>query len=294
MKENKTDNKGHDLYFGGHLVAFIDMLGQSDRLEKIKDTRWWELQEPTKVALRETYGRVCKFRKTFSSFLTPFVKTSPFDEAFRYILGGEELKIWDQFGTNRIMTKGLSDSFILNFPLIPSNGLLPLKSVYGVLGACASSMLCSLNYGFAVRGAIEIGPCIFDSTTDEVYGTALSDAVKYEKQANWPRILIGPNLIAYLEKCLELSQETIINQVNISDAELCLKIVSRDKDGLNFLDYLSPDLLVLFKPDNKDKIIEGAVTFIKRHIIENKEQPIIKDKYEMLKAYFIERSIGDF
>ena len=282
------------MYFGGHLVAFVDILGQSERLEKIKETKWWELQEPTRVALCETYGRVRKFRKTFSNFLTSFVKTSPFDEAFRYILGGEELKIWDQFGQNRIMTKGLSDSFILNFPLIPSNGLLPLKSVYGVLGACASSMLCSLNYGFAVRGAIEIGPCIFDSTTDEVYGTALSDAVKYEKQANWPRILIGPNLIAYLEKCLELSQKTIINQVNISDAELCLKIVSRDKVGLNFLDYLSPDLLVLFKPDNKDKIIKGAVTFIKRQIIENKEQPIIKGKYEMLRAYFIERSIGDF
>jgi hypothetical protein len=294
MKENKIDNKGHDLYFGGHLVAFIDILGQSDRLEKIKDTRWWEIQEPTRVALRETYGRVRKFRKTFSSFLTSFVKTSPFDEAFRYILGGEELRIWDQFGPNRIMTKGLSDSFILNFPLIASNELLPLKSVYGVFGACASSMLYSLNYGFAVRGAIEIGPCIFDSTTDEVYGTALSDAVKYEKQANWPRILIGPNLIAYLKKCLELSHETIINQVNTSDAELCLKIVSRDKVGLNFLDYLAPDLLVLFKPENKDKIIEGAVTFIKRQIIEHKERPIIKYKYEMLRAYFIERNIGDF
>jgi hypothetical protein len=294
MKEIKTNNKVHDLYFGGHLVAFIDILGQSDRLEKLKETRWWELQEPTIFALRETYGRVRKFRKIFSSFLTPFVKPSPFDDLFQNILGGEELRIWDQFGSNRIMTKGLSDSFILNFPLVPSNGLLPLKSVYGALGACASSMLSSLNYGFAVRGAIEIGPCIFDSETDEVYGTALSDAVKYEKLADWPRILIGPNLVAYLEKCAELSQETMINQINTKCASLCLKIVSRDEAGLNFLDYLSPHLLGLFKPNNKDKIIKGAVTFIKRQITEHIERPTVKDKYEMLRAYFVEHGIEGF
>lgn len=294
MKEDKTNTKAHDLYFGGHLVAFIDVLGQSDKLKEIKEGRWWELQEPTRVALHETYGRVRKFRKIFSGFLTSFTKPSPFDNVFRNSLGGEELKIWDQFGSNRIMAKGISDSFILNFPLVSSKGLLPLKSLYGVLGACASSMLSSLNYGFAVRGAIEIGPCIFDSVRNEVYGTALSDAVKYEKQADWPRILIGPNLVTYLKECLELPPDTIINQINTNSAVLCLKIVSKDEVGLNFLDYLSPNILGLLSPKNKDKIIAGAVTFIKRQITEHKERPIVKAKYEMLRAYFIEHDIGDF
>jgi hypothetical protein len=292
MNEEKSKNKRHDLYFGGHLVAFVDILGQSDRLDKMKETKWWELQEQTRIALHETYGRVRKFREIFSGFVARYVKESPLDGVFQNILGGEELGIFNQFGPHRIITKELSDALILNFPLVPSNGLLPLKSVYGVLGACASSMLSSLNYGFAVRGAIEIGPCVFDITTKEVYGTALNDAVKFEKQANWPRILIGPNLVAYLEECLELSQETIINQLNINTAKLCLKIVSRDEVGLNFLDYLSPDFLVLLK--NKARVIEGAVTFIKNQIVEHNDRANIKDKYEMIRSYFIERGIEGF
>ncbi len=49
-----------ELYFGGHLVAFLDILGQSERLANLKQNKWWELQEPTKIVLRETYGRVYK------------------------------------------------------------------------------------------------------------------------------------------------------------------------------------------------------------------------------------------
>jgi len=292
MKTINSDNRRHELYFGGHLVAFIDILGQSDRLEKIKETKWWEFQEPTIIALRETYGRVRQFRKILSGFLSGYVKKSPLDDVFKNTLGGDELGIYDQFGPHRIITKELSDAFILNFPLVPSNGLLPLKSVYGVLGACASSMLSSLNYGFAVRGAVEIGPCIFNITTEEVYGTALNDAVKYEKQANWPRILIGPNLVSYLEECSRLSQKTIIDQLNTKTAAHCRQIISRDEVGLNFLDYLSPDFLALLK--NKDRIIQGAVTFIKNQIVEHNDRPNIKNKYEMIKSYFIERGIEGF
>jgi hypothetical protein len=128
MKKTTTDKQDDNLYFNGHLVAFIDMLGQSDKLARLGETRWWELQDSTKAILRETYGKVHRLRTIFSDFISAFVKISPLDDIFRHTLGGEELKKWDQFGPDRILHKGLSDSLVLTFPLVPSNCLLPLKN----------------------------------------------------------------------------------------------------------------------------------------------------------------------
>jgi hypothetical protein len=293
MKETTADTKSNKLYFGGHLVAFMDMLGQSRQLTKLKDMRWWELQEPTKKVLRETYGKVKIFREIFSDFLSDFMKPSALDVALGHSLGGDELKVWDHFGSNRILSRSLSDSLILTFPLIASNGLLPINSIYGVLGACASSMLTAFNRGFAFRGAIEIGPCIYDMKNNEVYGTALSDAVRREKEADWPRILLGSELVLYLEKCLQLPQETTINQLNSSSASLCMKVVSKADEGAYFLDYLSPEFTDLWLLPNINEDIQGAVEFIKDQLSQS-DCPKVRKKYEMLRTYFMSRGITGF
>jgi hypothetical protein len=189
----KSEDK---LYFGGHLVAFLDILGQSDKLAELKKHEWWNIDENTISSLQNTYGRVLKFRKIFNGFLAKFCKPSALDAVFQEISDPDELKLWNQFSQERILTKGISDSLIMTLPLLLTNGLAPLKSIYGVLGACGSSMLASLNYNFAFRGGIEIGPCIFDQRSSEVYGSALNDAVRYEKEADWPRIVVGSALIS--------------------------------------------------------------------------------------------------
>lgn len=285
-----------ELYFGGHLVAYLDILGQSERLASLKQNNWWELQEPTKNILRETYGTVYKLRKIFEDFLASFVNPTPLDYALKHSLGGDELDIWNQFGHDRISSRFISDSIILTFPLVPSHDLIPLKSVYGVLAVCAVSMLASLNYRFAIRGAIEIGPCVFNKDTNEVYGTALSDACQYEKDvADWPRILIGPELMSFLHKCTQLPQDTV-NQINVNTAKRCLKLISKGEDDVYSIDYLSPNFSEFYGSSNidKDKHIEGAVSFIKTQIESYGDKPAIRTKYEKLKAYFIDSGVSGF
>ncbi len=102
-------------------------------------------------------------------------------------------------------------------------------------------MLVSLNYKFAVRGGIEIGPCIFNSESQEVYGSALNDAVRYEKEADWIRILIGPELVRYLNECVNLPPSSITYQINCQTALRCLTLITQDESGRYFLDYLNPN-----------------------------------------------------
>ena len=124
-----------NLYFGGHLVAVIDILGQSNKLSELKKIKWWELNQETISVLQDTYGNVLKFRKIFDDFLSKYCKLSALDSVFQELSSPEQLRIWNQFDKKRIITRGFSDSFIMTFPLIITNGLIPLKSIYGVLGA---------------------------------------------------------------------------------------------------------------------------------------------------------------
>ena len=282
-------NKEDELYFGGHLVAFLDILGQSTKLSDLNKLKWWKLDKETISSLQGTYGRVLKFRKIFNNFLSKFCNPSVLDNVFQELSNPDQLKIWNQFGPSRILTKGISDSLIMTLPLFLTNGLAPLKSIYGVLGACASSMLVSLNYNFAFRGAVEIGPCIFDTRSDEVYGSALNDAVRYEKDADWPRIIAGPALVNYLEDCTKLPTEPIVNKINASVALKCLSLITKDEFGVYFVDFLGNGFSELQKLDNTDKIIKDAFKFVNSQVQKFGSDDKIGAKYIKLKMYFESR-----
>ncbi len=283
------ENGEDKLYFGGHLVAFVDILGQSAKLSKLKKIKWWEFDQETISALQDTYGRVLKFREIFNDFLSKFCKPSVLDNVFQEISDPNQMKVWNQFGQSRILTKGISDSIIMTLPLLITNDLIPLKSIYGVLGSCASSILGSLNRKFAVRGAVEIGPCVFNPKSNEVYGSALNDSIRYEKEADWPRILIGPELVNYLKACMKLPQEPIANRINSSLAASCLSLISQDSSGKFFVDYLGSSFRNL-NIKNTDQLINGAVQFVDSQIELYKENEKIHSKYIKLKNYFESRT----
>ena len=229
----------------------------------------------------------------FKDFITSFSKESVLDKIFQTIFEPKGESSWDHYGEKRILFNALSDSIILTFPLNLHNGLLPLKSIYGVFSACASGMLLSLNSEFAVRGAIEIGPCIYDSASNEVYGSALSDAVKYEKDANWPRILVGPELVKYLDDCRNLPPGPNVNPLNIGTAELCLSGLTKDEDGSYFLDYLSGVYFEHTDPKEYKSMIDKAASFIQRQIERFRDKPTIHQKYLKLQEYFSKNNKSD-
>jgi hypothetical protein len=284
MKESEDK-----IYYGGHLVAFLDILGQSTNLDDMKKGQWWKVDKDTITSLQNSYGRVLKFREIFNRFLSKFCKPSKLDVAFQKISDPDQLKLWNQFGEKRILTKGISDSVIMTLPLFVTNGLAPMKSIYGVLGACGSSMLISLNYKFALRGAVEIGPCIYDTNSNEVYGSALNDAVKYEKEADWPRVVVGQAIVDYLNQSTELPTTPIVNQINASTAQKCLSLISQDENGIYFVDYLGKGFEDLFALQNTDKVIDGALHYINMQLSAHGPYCKIYDKYSKLKNYFESR-----
>jgi len=258
------------LYFGGHIVAFIDILGQSAKLSKLKKSKWWEFNQETLTALQETYWRVLRFREIFNGFLSRFCRPSVLDTIFQELSDPSKQETWNHFDQSRILVKGMSDSLVITFPLKVTNGLIPVKSIYGVLVACASSMLVSLNYRFAIRGAVEIGPCVYDPRSYEVYGSALNDSVYYEKEADWPRILVGAELVKYLEECTNLPKEPIAFSINSAEAHQCLSLLAQDAASLYYIDYLGTGFKKLSALKNKKGVRSALGSFEKINYLTHK------------------------
>lgn len=283
---NNTKNEQQDmLYYGAHIVAFVDILGQSRILDTFKDTEWWQLGDSTKELLNQSYGRVLRFRKIFSNYLKSFCKPMGLDIIFKELVDPGKSSPWDHFGEKRILLKFLSDALILTFPFQIENGHIPLKSVFGIFSACTIGLLNTLNYDFAIRGAIEFGPCIFDPKTEEVYGTALNDAVKYEKNADWPRIVVGPVLVKYLSDCSQMKSEQVMQKINSGLASTCLSAISQDDKGTYYLDFFKPAFGDINNNPETKKIIDGALRFAEKQLVLYEKDDQVRKKYEKLKIY---------
>ncbi|MDY7038018.1 MAG: hypothetical protein SV375_17880, partial [Thermodesulfobacteriota bacterium] len=180
----------------GYMVAFVDVLGQSDKLKKLRDYEWWKLDGQTQVILSETYGDVKRFRKLYGRFLNNLSKPSKISQEFLATNPPEEeIKYWEASRITDLQLKYISDSIMAMVPMQAQFGVLPFSSILAIMGACCFAILSSFSEHRSIRGGLALGPCVFDPNTEEVYGSSVSIAVELEKKANWPRILVDDELI---------------------------------------------------------------------------------------------------
>jgi hypothetical protein len=126
--------------------------------------------------------------------------------------------------------------------------------------------------GFLLRGSIVYGKLIH--TKDVIFGPGLIDAYNREKSvAKYPRIIIDDVIVADLNDLLQKSQNAIC----------CENIISRDTDGIYYLDFLKS------VRDEVDNFREYAM-FLSSFcdiLIGMIDNPSINEKYIWLKDKFI-------
>jgi hypothetical protein len=115
---------------------------------------------------------------------------------------------------------------------------LPIRGIFGVLGAAASCFLLCLAAGHPIRGGIELGVAM-EMTKGEIYGGALARAYALEsKVACYPRIVVGEELIRYLQFTVLQESKDVYATTGKQIAQCCLDLIAVDDDGHPFLDYL--------------------------------------------------------
>jgi len=268
-----------------YAATFIDILGQGSKLRKLRESQWWQLTPETKTLLSETYGRVQRFRHLYRSFLDAFFKPSHLEKQFLNSKPtNEELALWNASRVSDLRVTCIADSIIALVPIQVKGGVFPFASVLALMGACCNTILSSFCERRAIRGGIALGPCVFNTETDEVYGSAVSVAVELEKSAGWPRLLVDPEIFRVATIFAEHCGTERAERLNATLAQHCLSLVAQDDDGRLVLDYLGQGVRRLY--DIPKRITDNAEHFILSQVSEHAGNEKILHKYQKVQEYF--------
>lgn len=279
-----------------YLVAFLDVLGQKEVLNKLCRIRSCdEIDDTLREEISENLVYLEKLRENLEKHFIGYTS----DEPSKISVDVSFQEKFNQMRKAEIYFRFFSDSLIafvpLEFRLFYS---VTANSVWGVLAGCCMEVIGSLYVGHAIRGGIEISWAT-RLRSGEVYGPVLNKAFHLEnKAAKNPRIIIGDEVWNYL-KNLSAKIKQHRNQIQM-DIDLCqkmadrrLKLISEDIDRKRILDYLGPGFLELGKklPDFF-RIYDGSKNFIRASLDKYKREgnSKLESKYQYLGDYFKSRS----
>jgi hypothetical protein len=239
---------------GHHLVAFLDVMGQSERFKKLRLAKTPEEDAEVGEVVRQTAGFVLDLRRVFDEQFTAFEAGSP------NIKRHTKEPLRPHF-------IGISDSLITSVPLRNDGGdLVGIVTVYSALSAAAVVMLTSLASKHPLRGGIDVGFAV-EMGPQEVYGTALARAYELEsKEAQYPRILIGDELWRYFNAAIahfEKQDTPVARSITVITKKM-LELVATDGDGKRILDYLGQTILDNAGPGgrHRDYMVKPAYDFV--------------------------------
>jgi hypothetical protein len=280
-----------ELYIGWYLVAFVDVLGQQDLLREMRGlpekTDWKQMAE-FKTLLKKTVGTVKALRDNFHNFFEG-MESHNFDLSE---FTQKQKALYVQSKGNELKSHMFSDFVVLFLSLRDDVNKVPMSSVFATLASVASTFLMMLAGRHAIRGGIDIGVCV-ELEDKDIYGAALARAYKLEsKTALYPRIVIGDELINYIQIQHNRPDDDIFTKLNKSMADICISLISVDDDGFPFLDYLGEGFKKYIGKDRLDPaIIEKAYEFVLNEWSKFKEKrdSSLAFRYTLLRDYFEHR-----
>ena len=183
-----------------HLVAIIDLLGQSNALMEIRELPRTDEQKAAVVqAIRNSAGRVNAVRKSFENVLNGLTTPTP---TILNSVPEEHRPEFLRLRRTEIHRRWFSDTLVLSVCLLEERGAAPVNAANGVwatLFGLAGISLIAMAGGIPLRGGVDVGLGL-DIFEDEVYGPVLVNAHHLEcKIAEYARVVVSPNLLSYLD-----------------------------------------------------------------------------------------------
>ena len=155
--------------------------------------------------------------------------------------------------------------------------------------AISMQMLAFLGAGVPVRGAIELGWGTHIEE-DSIYGTMLHRAFRLEKEAGYPRIIIGQNLLNYILPLATHPQQGVSDEVARIAKRIgkeALSQIIEDDDGELVLNYLRKESYAA-NEDPFNKSVKSAKEFIRSEIARRRQSRETKlmGNYCKLRRFF--------
>jgi hypothetical protein len=288
FQQTQDQSTQKDNLIGWHVVAFLDLLGQQDALRKVTALPNLERQEEVDAFKRkviEFYEPLKALRKWFGDSIISYMDGGIKDRT------SKEQEILQKFRSTPIFYRNLSDCVIVNIPLRDDIGKFPGRAIFGILAASAITFISCISHKWAIRGGIDLGLAM-ELDGDEIYGPAIARAYALEsKVAQYPRIVIGKELISYfkeMEKVIGNPDISIDDRVNAGVTIKSQELIAEDYDGQIIVDYLGVNIRNAFP---HPEIIHQAYKFIIEECVRHKKTGNSKlgFRYTLIRNYFESR-----
>jgi hypothetical protein len=280
-------------------VAFFDLLGQ--RKSFLENEVALGVDDPEAVArlvraTQESVAVILRFHDLYKRFRTAYLQRPAPNLANLPPNIRAKAERWRRTSVKHVP---FSDGLVVYFGLRPEPDHSPVLALHFLtMGAGMLAML-QVSAGKPIRGGIDAGTGI--QTHGQLFGAGVAKAYELESlRAKWPRILVGDDLMTYLDTKLNVPPQDDVDEWNSGTAERIKETLFQDNDGKWAVDFLGP----MFRriPDGSgppapvsevhrgyDQVRRALDYWRKKpcsSIDEENERKHIQDKYQYLADYF--------
>lgn len=220
---------------GYYFMAFIDIVGQRDRLK-----RWIKLpsnddeKENVLRILRDTSEYVRDLRLQFDKFFEAATEpTGLLDH-----LTPEQLTWAEQRKKTILWRRGFSDSYFMTIPCWDKSswGAHSL-AIYSCLFGICGLFIWALAKKKPFRGALEVGLGT-EISEEEVYGPVNVRVSELEKDAGYPRIMVGTGLLNHLDDLEKRCPDNLEGRHTKQCIQDCRNLITTDHTNTPILDTM--------------------------------------------------------
>ena len=259
-----------------HIVAVVDLLGQSQLLE-----------DEQLAKLDETFGEVCYFRELFQEIFKSFG-----NEILNYRDSNFAKKEKNCMVEAIPSMQAFSDLIAVYKPIEEVSVLESLFTIVTMLMSCAGVMLMEYSAGTFFRGGIEIG-LGKEFPEGGIYGPVLNAAYRLERDiASYPRVVVGDNLAEYIRNmCIDEECKDLKGQMENRLRGICKDLVTTDVDGRDIIDFVGKGIAEYYSSEMRARYqqrIPQSLERIDKEIEKARKKRDIKLlwRHRMLRDYF--------
>jgi len=247
-------NTTPDLAHCNWIVAFLDILGQTEAMEQIDfvDSKMsGEKREAFESGVRKVYGTTMLLHDTIHSWVER--SKGNLAPVVRQISGNET--VWSQMNSGMLKCQRFSDGLIVFGTLSDPKSVSPLKPMFFLLGCCANVMAVTLARGTPIRGGIAIGAGV-EMQPNELYGPVLARAHHLESEiAQHPRIVLDKRSHEFIQAIAGSSGGGARGDADRVVARACADMLRIDVDGYTIVDYLGKAALSVCDRSRTEQVL---------------------------------------
>lgn len=277
----ETDKKTIPSYW---VVAYIDLLGQDEKMREINTIPQDKNDEKFLSLINDTFGAIKDLQNSFGGQCGIFSSPNPSANL------PPGITIDDFRNMKRAIVKfqRFSDGLIVFTPLERNINNMPLNGISTILSSLSVLMPAFLAKKRPFRCGVDIGVGA-ELYPGELYGPAVRKAYYIEsKIAQYPRIVLGSDLLDHIEQASNSKEEDIDSKVARALANIWKGNITCDLDGHPILDYLKTQFSFT---TSSSGIYKMGISFILEELEKHKKAKNTKLvlRYIALYGYFLQR-----